>query len=1444
MVHVGKVWITVAPDLKGFREKVEKELRGLRGMKVQVDPDLDGFRREVKNATKGLKATVDVDLDTKGIKAEAKAAAKAASGEVVSMRSDLDTSWADKELKEWGKRFSKRNATGVTMLQVDVDRDNISNVEDLIHKQVSRTPVNIEMQIRKDRLMQSIRGVQKALRKQVDGQSRYIQLSLGTSPKDSGSQRKMLSYLDQVKARLDKLKKDTSTPWEQWDGKSPIKEFHTSLAELNKDIKALRDADEDSWKLGNLSQYNHKLTDQTRQLKTIIDQHRRLVKESQASGKAFPDGFRKLTEDINKLNQELDLAKKNFGPDFRQFTKDTNELVKRRTRREIAIGSFLDSRAVQETKRQLDNLRKSYDTTAEHISASTEKIREASNKVADGFNGTRVGKEIQAVKQYRRITKNAPGKETLAGTFRESARRVREAASGVRYYAYEMSALKIEAQEAAAANDKVSKSLRNTAKAGSSSRGFGARRKGLRSIDELGTKKFAGLSRVGWIASAIGLVAAPVIQLVSGLVAALPALGGAALAALGVTLLGLEGIKDAAQAAAPALERVKSAVSDVFRERMTSQFEQLGTLLDNISPQLQNMANGMSDFSQGLTDGLTSTTGTANIQKFLDNTAGLFSRMKPFATDFTEGLLEMASAGSETFPSLADGMNRFGDAFRDSIGELSDSGQLQDSIQATYDVVGSFGTNIGRILREGIETSPDMVEGVTTLFDGIADGVIALMGPLSTVSGITFTGIGSALSGLATDIENTTNTLTEYAPNLENSLSRIGTSIANFAVPGGFDSSKGFLENILGAPAITEAEAAALDRFAERFATTLENMQSDLDEATPRFKASMDEMRTAWEDSFFLGDQSEGKNPAVEWQMGASEGIKKWWDEFKMLFSEEGRAKIKEMSEDPELKVGSALTGGPEAGAAGGGIGETISGFFEGIGQALSTAGTTLSEQTSGIFSGMGESISTAFSGIGESISGVFSGISSTVVGSLMGVVSSVTSTLGSLPGTVSGIFSNVSSVMSSSFSGAASAVSGAASSLVGSVSGTLGSLPGTVSGIFSSVMSTMTGLMSSAAASVIGTISGMVSSAVGILASLPGQAQAALGNVGGVLVASGRALVQGFISGITSMIGSVISAASQIAAAARSVFPFSPAKRGPLSGKGYTTYSGKALVKDFAKGIESEVSVARAAATLVAKATQEEFNKFQVNPTGNMEGFKRQQVLQPVLESNAKKIADYRKREAERAEKYNERMGKIDENKSKADKKEEQRAEARKDLAKQSAEAYEKLLESLDTPDYGKIDRSFKSYWMDGYSQVFKETIANAMSSSDFTGALAKSTKGAINQIRQQFGDHPIMSQVEAQVDTDAFHWAVYNAVEEAGIHEIPINLVVSNVDQLKSDLGMGDGVISRALDAVLEYDPAQTDGRRYEEQKKEVHYHVADMEEAIRLEQQRERKEMMKLV
>lgn len=81
----------------------------------------------------------------------------------------------------------------------------------------------------------------------------------------------------------------------------------------------------------------------------------------------------------------------------------------------------------------------------------------------------------------------------------------------------------------------------------------------------------------------------------------------------------------------------------------------------------------------------------------------------------------------------------------------------------------------------------------------------------------------------------------------------------------------------------------------------------------------------------------------------------------------------------------------------------------------------------------------------------------------------------------------------------------------------------------------------------------------------------------------AGRNLIQGLINGVKSMFPNIGGTMSQAAALARSFWPFSPAKEGPLSGKGDPLYAGQNIIKQIVAGIQMETPTLQAASSQAA---------------------------------------------------------------------------------------------------------------------------------------------------------------------------------------------------------------------------------------------------------------------
>ncbi|WP_328757474.1 phage tail tape measure protein [Streptomyces sp. NBC_00271] len=117
-------------------------------------------------------------------------------------------------------------------------------------------------------------------------------------------------------------------------------------------------------------------------------------------------------------------------------------------------------------------------------------------------------------------------------------------------------------------------------------------------------------------------------------------------------------------------------------------------------------------------------------------------------------------------------------------------------------------------------------------------------------------------------------------------------------------------------------------------------------------------------------------------------------------------------------------------------------------------------------------------------------------------------------------------------------------------------------------------------------------SEAITWVKGVPGKVKGALGNLGSLLLSAGKSLISGFISGIKAKVGEAYDAAKGVVSKIAGLFPHSPAKEGPFSGRGWTLHSGHALMDGLAEGITA--GAPRAVTTMrgAAQATADAFAK------------------------------------------------------------------------------------------------------------------------------------------------------------------------------------------------------------------------------------------------------------
>lgn len=180
-------------------------------------------------------------------------------------------------------------------------------------------------------------------------------------------------------------------------------------------------------------------------------------------------------------------------------------------------------------------------------------------------------------------------------------------------------------------------------------------------------------------------------------------------------------------------------------------------------------------------------------------------------------------------------------------------------------------------------------------------------------------------------------------------------------------------------------------------------------------------------------------------------------------------------------------------------------------------------------------------------------------------IVSVVRSVLNTIKSTIQSGFNAARSVVNTVMNGIRTVVRTVWAAIVSVVRTQIAAVKSVINGV-SAIVGVVRGHFNRAKSA----IQQVLSSAVSVVRQFPGKVGSALSGLGSLLFSKGKALIQGFINGIKSMAGSVKSAASNIVSSVAGFLPGSPAKEGPLSGKGYVLKRGQRFMNDFATGIKS----------------------------------------------------------------------------------------------------------------------------------------------------------------------------------------------------------------------------------------------------------------------------------
>jgi len=229
---------------------------------------------------------------------------------------------------------------------------------------------------------------------------------------------------------------------------------------------------------------------------------------------------------------------------------------------------------------------------------------------------------------------------------------------------------------------------------------------------------------------------------------------------------------------------------------------------------------------------------------------------------------------------------------------------------------------------------------------------------------------------------------------------------------------------------------------------------------------------------------------------------------------------------------------------------------------------------------------STAWNVIKTVAANIWNGIKNTISNAINSVRSTITNRVNAIRSTWSSVWNAIRNVASSVWNGIKSVISGAINSVRSTITGRVNSIKST----WSSAWNTMKSLISNVWNGIVSGVRNGINNTMSAVRSIKSRITGFFSGAASWLISAGRNIINGLKNGIQNAIGGAIDAVRNGVSRIRNLLPFSPAKEGPLSGRGYTLYSGQALARDLAKGIESQEGTIAGAARRMAAQVQAPF--------------------------------------------------------------------------------------------------------------------------------------------------------------------------------------------------------------------------------------------------------------
>lgn len=189
----------------------------------------------------------------------------------------------------------------------------------------------------------------------------------------------------------------------------------------------------------------------------------------------------------------------------------------------------------------------------------------------------------------------------------------------------------------------------------------------------------------------------------------------------------------------------------------------------------------------------------------------------------------------------------------------------------------------------------------------------------------------------------------------------------------------------------------------------------------------------------------------------------------------------------------------------------------------------------------------------------------------------------------------------------------GVITGLVQAIPQLIAMLPQIIVTIVTTLVQNIPRIISAGIQILVGLVTGIVQAIPQIGSAIAQVGSSILSAVAGfprMLFESGKKIISGLIDGITSMFSSAKNAVSGLLSGIRNLLPFSPAKEGPFSGKGWTLYSGMSIVEALADGALQKQHLFKAAIAETMAAGQAQIRDLEAGQVNALGAYSRASMM------------------------------------------------------------------------------------------------------------------------------------------------------------------------------------------------------------------------------------------